>query len=54
LFKPFFTTKPDGHGLGLALSQNIILEHGGRITAKNLSPEAGGGATFEIQLPLVR
>jgi signal transduction histidine kinase len=54
LFKPFFTTKPEGHGLGLALSQNIILEHGGRITAKNLPPEAGGGAAFEIQLPLVR
>ena len=54
LFKPFFTTKPDGHGLGLAVSQNIILEHGGRITAKNLPLELGGGASFEIQLPLVR
>ena len=54
LFKPFFTTKPDGHGLGLALSQNIILEHGGRIAARNLPPEMGGGAAFEIQLPVVR
>jgi signal transduction histidine kinase len=36
------------------LSQNIILEHGGRITAKNRPPEVGGGAAFEIQLPLVR
>jgi signal transduction histidine kinase len=54
LFKPFFTTKPEGHGLGLALSQNIILEHGGRIAARNLPPEVGGGAAFEIQLPVVR
>jgi signal transduction histidine kinase len=54
LFKPFFTTKSDGHGLGLALSQNIVLEHGGRITARNLAPDVGGGAVFEIQLPLVR
>ena len=54
LFKPFFTTKAEGHGLGLALSQNIVLEHGGRIFARNLAPEIGGGAAFEIQLPLVR
>jgi signal transduction histidine kinase len=54
LFKPFFTTKSDGHGLGLALSQNIVLEHGGRILARNLPSETGGGAVFEIQLPLVR
>jgi two-component system sensor histidine kinase DctS len=54
LFKPFFTTKSDGHGLGLAVSQNIVLEHGGRITARNLAPAIGGGAVFEIQLPLVR
>ena len=54
LFKPFFTTKPDGHGLGLAMSQNIVLEHGGRITARNLAPEVGGGAAFEILLPVVR
>ena len=54
LFKPFFTTKPEGHGLGLALSQNIILEHGGRIAARNLPREVGGGAAFEIQLPVVR
>lgn len=54
LFKPFFTTKPDGHGLGLALSQNIVREHGGRIIARNLPQEVGGGAVFEIQIPLVR
>jgi signal transduction histidine kinase len=54
LFKPFFTTKPDGHGLGLAVSQNIVLEHGGKIVGANRKREEGGGATFEVQLPLVR
>jgi signal transduction histidine kinase len=54
LFKPFFTTKPEGHGLGLAVSQNIVLEHGGKIVGANRRREEGGGATFEVQLPLVR
>jgi signal transduction histidine kinase len=52
LFKPFFTTKPEGHGLGLAVSQNILLEHGGRIVASN-RPD-GPGALFELQIPVVR
>jgi signal transduction histidine kinase len=54
LFKPFFTTKPDGHGLGLAVSQNVVLEHGGRISARNRPAEQGPGAVFEIQLPVAR
>jgi two-component system, NtrC family, sensor kinase len=54
LFKPFFTTKAGGHGLGLAVSQNILLEHGGRIVASNRSPAEGAGATFEVQLPVIR
>jgi signal transduction histidine kinase len=54
LFRPFFTTKPDGHGLGLAVSQNIALEHGGRITARNRPLAEGGGAVFELSLPIVR
>lgn len=54
LFKPFFTTKPDGHGLGLAVSQNILLEHGGRIVAANRPSGEGQGAAFELQLPIVR
>lgn len=56
LFKPFFTTKPEGHGLGLAISQNIVLEHGGRIVAHNRTPgdPKGAGAIFEVQLPLIR
>ena len=52
LFKPFFTTKPEGHGLGLAVSQNILLEHGGRIVATNRTDAAG--ALFELQIPVVR
>jgi signal transduction histidine kinase len=54
LFKPFFTTKPGGHGLGLAVSHNILLEHGGRIVAGNRPPHEGPGASFEVQLPVLR
>jgi signal transduction histidine kinase len=54
LFKPFFTTKPGGHGLGLAVSQNILLEHGGRIVAGNRPSHEGRGASFEVQLPVIR
>lgn len=52
LFKPFFTTKPDGHGLGLAVSQNIVMEHGGRISASARPGQPG--AVFEILIPVVR
>jgi signal transduction histidine kinase len=51
LFRPFFTTKPTGHGLGLAVSQHIVIEHGGRITARN---RAGSGAVFQVSIPVVR
>jgi signal transduction histidine kinase len=54
LFKPFFTTKAAGHGLGLAVSQNIVLEHGGRIVAANRPAHEGRGAAFEVQLPVIR
>lgn len=54
LFKPFFTTKSQGHGLGLAISQNIVLEHGGQISAHNRPFEQGRGAVFEIRLPVIR
>jgi signal transduction histidine kinase len=47
LFEPFFTTRPDGTGLGLALCREIALQHGGRIEL-----EAGGpGASFRVLLP---
>jgi signal transduction histidine kinase len=48
LFIPFFTTKPKGHGVGLALTHRVISQHGGTLTAAN-SPE--GGAVFTIKLP---
>jgi len=47
IFIPFFTTKPAGHGIGLALAHRIVTEHGGTLTAAN-SPE--GGAVFTIKL----
>jgi signal transduction histidine kinase len=49
VFRPFFTSKRHGTGLGLALVQKIIVFHNGRITA-NASPL--GGASFQIVLPL--
>lgn len=48
IFIPFFTTKPTGHGIGLAIAHRIITEHGGTLTAAN-APE--GGAVFTIRLP---
>jgi len=48
IFIPFFTTKPRGHGVGLALTHRVISEHGGTLTAANV-PESG--AVFTIRLP---
>ncbi len=48
IFEPFFTTKTSGTGLGLALSQQIIHEHGGSLSCT--SP-LGGGCTFVVRLP---
>jgi len=49
LFEPFFSTKPKGAGLGLAVSKRLIEEHGGTMSATN-RPE--GGARFTIELPV--
>lgn len=48
LFKPFYTRRPEGTGLGLAIAQKVVLDHGGKLWAKN-APEKG--AEFSISLP---
>ena len=49
LFDPFFSTKTEGLGMGLAIVRSIIESHGGTITAENAD---GGGTRFEFVLPL--
>jgi signal transduction histidine kinase len=49
IFDPFFTTKPTGSGFGLYLAGEIVREHGGRLTARNLD---GGGACLCVWLPV--
>ncbi|HLB05778.1 MAG TPA: response regulator [Thermodesulfobacteriota bacterium] len=48
IFDPYFTTKEEGSGLGLATAYSIIKNHGGYVTAES---ESGAGTTFYIYLP---
>lgn len=50
LFVPFFTTKPDGTGIGLVLSRQIAERHGGTVTLENRKPGPGCRATLQIPL----
>lgn len=49
LFTPYYTTKQHGTGLGLAVVQSVISDHGGRISVES---EMGIGTTFHIYLPV--
>jgi signal transduction histidine kinase len=53
IFQPFFTTKPGGTGLGLALAQRTAEEHGGSLALSEASGDdvESGGATFVLALP---
>ena len=51
IFNPFFTTKSDGIGFGLAIISKIVDEHGGRITVESA---LGEGSVFRVFLPLRR
>ena len=50
LFQPFFTTRSDGTGLGLALVQKFVVTHNGQVRADD---RPGGGAVFTV-LPAAR
>lgn len=49
LFTPFFTTKSEGTGLGLPVSQQIVTQHGGTVRVES---ELGAGARFHVYLPV--
>jgi two-component system sporulation sensor kinase A len=49
IFDPFFTTKPHGSGLGLAVSRQLVEQHGGSLRVQSIP---GSGATFIVSLPV--
>ena len=49
IFNPFFTRKPEGTGLGLPISQRILLQHGGVIDVES---KVGVGTTFYVKIPV--
>jgi two-component system sensor histidine kinase AtoS len=51
MFQPFYSTKPQGTGLGLPLAQQVATEHGGSIQCES---RVGDGTIFRIILPVAR
>jgi len=51
IFRPFFTTKGHGTGLGLSLARRMVESHGGSIT---VASEVGSGTEFAVRLPIAR
>jgi len=51
IFRPFFTTKGDGTGLGLSLARRMVEDHGGRLEATSV---VNKGSCFKLILPKIR
>ena len=49
IFNPFFTTKNEGVGMGLAISSRLVEENGGRL---EVNSEIGKGSSFSLYLPI--
>ncbi len=49
IFEPFYTTKPEGMGMGLAITRSIIHSHGGKL---QVTQNSHGGTTFRFTLPV--
>jgi PAS domain S-box-containing protein len=50
IFEPFFSTKPNGIGVGLSISRSILEAHGGKLWT---NPRQGGGAIFQFTIPII-